>query len=661
MRVDEQGKIIIAFTDVVPAVMTREAYYKVIDRENVQRVQRACRGRNAEVYFDSFSSKRQIQICDKLGDPRMLLGLLPNTSATKSHCRERVPFNELSTKEMQLCNAKYNIVRSYREFAAEHGAQIGVTAAKKEFITMVQSGFACVDSYAIVGSLSFQTVERWNKELRDGGDIMDALAPLRAPKTGTSLTAGQKKMLVDQYCQPSAPTFAASYRMSCRLWKLNGEPLPTESMCRRFLMEWESHNRNIVIMRRKGIKEHNDACMPSIQRDINSIQFMDVLVSDGHVLNLSIANPTTGRPCRPTMVAWIDMRTQYILGFELMVTENTMSVASSFRRSCIQAARLMGVDGAVLPRSVYMDNGRAFKNKELGGVSDLKTQIGGLFERLKPYGLELVQYSKPYNAQTKIIERSWRDFDEIEKMAITYTGNNIENKPAYLKRNEIWHREEQVKAIAQNGYPTLWGAYKVIEWFIDQYNQQIRSGDYLPGISPVQLAMEHIQTRDFHERLVDKRAFDMMVMNSKTAKLTKNGFKINKVWYYNPLFYKEVTNGDTYILRYDILNPEKIMIFREDGTFWCDAGISPFQGVHAMAALGSEADKIKLRRTLHQQNDIKNASVREAIGISNTSPAAFDQPALTAASSNLLPPSATLMPPTPEIVPPEPEIKLRFF
>lgn len=127
------------YADLVPTVMSHETFKKAFKREGLQRAQRACRARQAAVYFDSFSPKRQAKICQVLGDPRQLLGLAP--AATKT---ERIPFSELSAKQVQLCNAKFNIVKCYREFAELNKADAGITAAKKSLSTLYNKVFSAL-------------------------------------------------------------------------------------------------------------------------------------------------------------------------------------------------------------------------------------------------------------------------------------------------------------------------------------------------------------------------------------------------------------------------------------------------------------------------------------------------------------------------------------
>lgn len=610
MRLDEKGRVLIPAATLIPLVWAKGTFDSAKSRGKIETTGRGGRGRHVEIVFDTLSEKYKAKICARLGDPRQILGLVPVEKKS-----DRVPFSELNAKQVQLCNAKYNIVTCYREFAELHKAEAGITAAKREFINLVQQGVLCGDSYEVVGSISFQTVERWNKELREGGDIVDAFAPVRVARKAITITPEQQQVLIEQYCRDSKPSVADAYYYAVRIWeamKIDASDIPTESACRRFLNGWIAKNQATVMFRREGLKALKDKVLPSLERDPDSIKYLDCLVADGKVLNFQVVNPDTGKLCRPTLIGWMDFRTMQILGFELMVTENTMSVASAFRQACINAGSLMGIDGAVLPRMIYMDNGKAFKNKFFNEKTDLKSQLGGLFSRLEPYGLEHVIYARPYNARTKIIERAWQSFTTMEQLANTYTGDRLANKPAALMRNEKWHRTNREKDIAKNGYPTLWGAYKAVEWWVTEYNNMVGSGKYLDGTTPNALALEQITQIDVRNRIIAGKGLDYMMLHSKTLKLTPNGFKINGTSYYNPEFANRVGNGDEYIVRYDPMHPAKVLVFQSDGRLWCEAGEFFGGGLHAAAVLGSEADRERVRNAQHTLASLEKATVAKA-------------------------------------------------
>lgn len=610
MRLDEQGRILISYKEIVPNVWTKSKFDSAHWRG---RLEVTCRGgytNHVWVVFDSLNDKYKQEIIANLGDPRILLGL----EAVEKESN-RIPFEELSVAQQHLCNAKYNIVQCYREFSELHKADMGLTAAKKEFIGLVQQGVLCQDSYEAVGTISFQSVERWNKELRDGGDKIDALAPRRKSKTGPALTPEQQHTLIEQYCRDSKPTISDAYYYACCIWQsegARGEDLPGLSACRRFLNGWIAHNKTAVTYRRDGLKALKDKVLPSLERDPDSIKYLDCLVADGKVLNFQVIHPDTGKLCRPTLIAWMDFRTLQILGFELMVTENSRSVASAFRQACLSAGQLLGVDGAILPRMIYMDNGKAFKNKFFNEKVDLKSQLGGLFSRLESYGLEHVVYARPYNARTKIIERAWQSFSRMEQLANTYTGDRLANKPAALMRNEIWHRTNRERAIARDGHPTLWGAYQAVAWWVSQYNATTGSGKYLAGTTPNALAQAQIPQLDVTHRIVEGKGLDYLLLHAKTLKLTPNGFRINGTSYYNPLFADRVGGNEEYIVRYDPLHPDKVLIFEADGRLWCEAGVFFGANLHAAAVLGSEADRSRVRSAQRALSSLEQTAVTKA-------------------------------------------------
>ena len=527
---------------------------------------------------------------------------------------EPEPINR-SKKDWELAQAKWNIVNNYRKAAiSSTGSKV---KAKQDFIDAVCAGYLLQKEYETVGrKLSFKTVERWDLTMREGRNNMDDLFPkLRESSTEIELTAIHKEVLKRCYLQKNAPKIAEAIRSAEKIWRATNMDVPKEPKCRRFLVELEHNDAALCAMIRHGLKAMKDGLSPYIDRDPESIEFLDVLVADGHVMNFQVINPATGRLARPTLIGWIDMRTWMVMGWELMLTENTMSVASSLRQACINAGLICGVDGAVLPRVVYLDNGKSFKNKFFNAEIDLENQLGGLFERLKPYGLEDVTYAIPYNSRTKSIERMWGCMGEVERQVPAYCGTNINTKPANMHRNEKLAKAAYNAYLTTNGHLTLEQGYLIVSDWIMDYNKRQSQGKYLNGSSPLQLVTRQIQVIDFEPRILPGRQLDFMMMHTKVARLQRNGFNVNGVWYYNPKFIHIAKDATEYLVKYDILRPEKVLIYNEDGTFFCDAGKLIGQGVHAMAKLGSEADRNHLAAAMDEQNglikDVENKARAE--------------------------------------------------
>lgn len=134
-----------------------------------------------------------------------------------------------------------------------------------------------------------------------------------------------------------------------------------------------------------------------------------------------------------------------------MLEENTQCIASALRNAIINLN--------MIPKIVYQDNGRAFRAKYFTddkGFGELG--FYGLYAKL---GIETV-FARAYNARSKVIERFFKEFQEgFEKLMPSYVGSSIINKPAYLKRNENFH-----KNLHQDYVPTIEKTVKIIDMWL---------------------------------------------------------------------------------------------------------------------------------------------------------------------------------------------------
>ena len=184
------------------------------------------------------------------------------------------------------------------------------------------------------------------------------------------------------------------------------------------------------------------------------------MVADGHTLNFQVKNPFTGKPCRATLIGFLDWKSGGLVGFDIMLEECTQNIASALRNAILNMGKI--------PKFVYQDNGRAFKSKFFNGDKNFN-ELGftGIYEKL---GITPV-YATPYNAKAKVIERFFLDFQEsFEKLMPSYIGTSIDNKPAYMNRNEKLHK--QIHSQKANFVPTIEQALILIkEWLKFKHSQ----------------------------------------------------------------------------------------------------------------------------------------------------------------------------------------------
>ena len=111
----------------------------------------------------------------------------------------------------------------------------------------------------------------------------------------------------------------------------------------------------LLQLARDGEKALSDKVEPYIKRDASLLDVGDILVADGHELAFQVINPFTGKPCRATLVGFLDWKSTALVGYEIMLEENTQCIASALRNAIINLD--------MIPKIVYQDNGRAFRAK----------------------------------------------------------------------------------------------------------------------------------------------------------------------------------------------------------------------------------------------------------------------------------------------------------
>lgn len=345
--------------------------------------------------------------------------------------------------------ARFRLVMEWRERCAKSKQTKRMASAMFELA--YRTGQLLPNIHEQLGDVSIKTLYRWDAILRDHNDDYQALCDRRGAWTsGGPKGLGQvgreaESIFLKAYLNDRQPSMRLAWLATCAVLEKQGLSTPSYSSVARMFKRFDAENHDVVVLMREGAKALEDKVGKFLNRDDGLLKVGDVLVADGHKLNFLIINPETGKPARYTLVGWQDWASRMFLGFELMPSENTQAIASSFYRAIMQLGKK--------PGCVLLDNGKAFKNKFFEGQADIE-ELDGLYLRL---GIN-VMHSQPYVGRTKIIERWWGDFDRQAECAIdSYIGRSIADKPAHLMRNEGWQQSRQTGWV-----PTLEEAKRLI-------------------------------------------------------------------------------------------------------------------------------------------------------------------------------------------------------
>ena len=480
--------------------------------------------------------------------------------------------------------AKADLLRLYIKTIkkAGHGTKIHV---RKEFMRAYNSGIAYPKIFEIVGKVSWKTIEGWKAKIKTTKETFN-LCDRRGfcKRSKCILSEQQKDILLKCALHPNKPLASETIRMAWSIMHTKGIPNGNSAATyRRWLNDWASTNHHIWTFSRNGAKAWNDDCAMYIERDYDLINVGDIIVADGHVLNFEILNPWTGKPKRMALIVWLDMKSSYPLGWEIMPTENTQAISAALRRAIITLGKY--------PQVAYLDNGRAFKSRFFNNTDFDEAGFAGLYQRL---GMKTI-FAWPYHGQSKTVERFFGTFAELERWAPTYSGTSIDTKPPRMMRGEKLHRRLYNKVVGDNCL-TMEQAHKAIAAWFDLYAQRPQRG-HLAGRAPIELLLAGKGPG------VDKTELTYLMMTRESRTIRQNGVHLLGTNYYNPALYGR---KHMVMIKYDLQDPSVIYVFDQHDEFICEA--TPIEKDHPAAyILGTKEDQEKLKKHIetkkHQEKE----------------------------------------------------------
>lgn len=571
--------------------LTNKELARILDPADPGKEYSAIKKRLQRNYYKNVK-KTGKNVLVSINDPKIPLEIrtkyLDGTDIVKSDSNE-ISFNdELNEKQTMIALARVDLLKHYLLLKAEGNKSL--IKIKKDFIKAYNMG-AFPELYKTLGKISFPTVERWKKQYLESKDYR-SLAPKWKRSKGSSIPPEHGKVLVSLALNPNRPKIAEVVRQSLDIFiARNYQNIKSAQTYKRYLAEWRNDNYALWTFYREGNKALNDKCLPYIERDYEQIEVGDILVADGHVLNFEVINPFTGKPKRMMLILFMDMKSNFPLGWEITPTENVFSIATALRRSIIRLGKY--------PKIIYIDNGKAFGAKFFKGVDLDSSGITGLFERI---GAEVIT-AWPYHAQSKTVERFFGSFAEIERMIPTYTGTSIQLQPPRMNRGETLHRNLHQR-IFDSSKIDLWTAHRAVAWWFDKYAERIQQDGHLKGSSPIELFDKGKGPG------IEKKELIYLMMKEEVKTIYRNGIRMLGSYYWNEeLFGLKSINA---VVRFDLIENDSIYVFdADDGSFICEAvrtdKVHPAAGI-----LGTKDDVDKLNKQISLKRELTKNVTSEA-------------------------------------------------
>lgn len=507
-------------------------------------------------------------------------------------------------KSKKIALARLDLLNQWKEFRRKSDNKL---QADYDFVSLHNTSNSHL--FEILGKISRGTLHRWKNIINETEDYTKLIPQYRYAKVNeyrTCLTDEEIKIFMGLLLHPNRLCIGKAIALTKYKLQQQGQSyIPADITFRKYANWFKKNNYDKWILARDGEKALSDKVEPYIKRDASLLEVGDILVADGHKLAFNVINPFTGKPTRATLVGFLDWKSTALVGYEIMLEENTQCIASALRNSIINLD--------MIPKIVYQDNGRAFRAKYFNddrGFSELG--FNGLYSKL---GIETV-FARPYNARAKVIERFFKEFQEsFEKLLPSYVGSNIQNKPAYMMRNEKLHKrlagrvrsafaEQNTQTrltpankqqIHNDFVPTLDETIKMIDMWLNFKNSQP-----CPN-APDKTIAEVLESRK--RQNVDINLLDDLMLATEVKTIQRNGIRFLNCDYFDERLYGFKSKV---LIKYNLFDLTSIKVYTTKGEYLCTA--ERVTETHPMAKLlGTVTDfedykqKIVKQRKLHKK------------------------------------------------------------
>lgn len=315
----------------------------------------------------------------------------------------------------------------------------------------------------------------------------------------------------------------------------------------------------VTVLCREGEKAYYDKCSPYIRREYESISANDFWIGDTHTLDVESMGPD-GTLHRLYLSAWLDARSGIFTGWYVTASPGSQATLNALRK---------GIATRGIPLNVYVDNGREYLTRDIGGLGHRKKGKDsfappGVFERL---GIKMTN-AIVRNARAKLVERRFEDFKNyVSRLFPTYTGGNVVQKPNRLKY--VLKQGDHV--------PTDADVIAAVDTLIEGYlNCEPYGGSVAEdkGKSRVEVWRESLPNGAVRQPASENDLHLMLMRTSKPVRVTRRGVTLKihglELDFYTP----ELANlrmKDKVYLRYDPEDLSKVRVYDMEDRYLTEA------------------------------------------------------------------------------------------
>lgn len=315
-----------------------------------------------------------------------------------------------------------------------------------------------------------------------------------------------------------------------------------------------------------GLREWKNKKQVKCKRDTRSLEVMEYVVADAHTFDFWVQYTTPNgkvKAIRPTLVAWLDVRSRRPLGLILCEHSNTQIVKESFIKMVYEAG--------CVPLEAHTDNGKDFANHEtLGQDRSIRAMEDGLMDAEEKgfylaMGVKRWSRSLPFQPWDKPIERAFNTFClRFSRKFKSYTGTLTASRTASKRKKDIAGMLERGELLTMDELMEVLQAF-VREWYDVHKHRGLKdAGEQYTTPRGVWENEPHIQ------RPAPPREYAaMLLMKPAQAKVTSQGITKFKTLYTADelAHYVDQKVG----IRWDVDDVRKLYVYDKEGRKVCEA------------------------------------------------------------------------------------------
>lgn len=312
----------------------------------------------------------------------------------------------------------------------------------------------------------------------------------------------------------------------------------------------------VAVLGREGDKKYKDRCGPYIRRIYDEMAANEYWIADNHTFDV-ITQGEDGKRHRLYLTAFFDARSGIFTGCYVTDAPSSQSTLIALRR---------GIQKYGIPENIYVDNGREFLTRDVGGLGHRKKKSQKndflpppVFERL---GIKMTN-AIVRNAKAKIIERRFCDVkNQLSRLFETFTGGTVVEKP------------ERLKQVLKSGHVVLDGDFtRAVEDLLDGwFNESAYGGAVTEDHGKTRMQVWHEQLHK--QRVAPLEDLNLMLMrSSRPITVGRNGVTA-KIYgasldYYTEEFTLRMQGKKVYY-RYDPDDLRTIRVYDLQDRFLCE-------------------------------------------------------------------------------------------